>query len=200
MNINFSQKLVIALINFALNKDSERNLFFSSLYIDFRNLTNKREDIQLLIYIYNLTCLKLWKPRRKSWDQNVKLVLFSLLKFVCMDWKVAECLCKQTYVSVAYTIYVFVRMYISFYVTEKWEVNDLQCLWISVLVTLWYLVGKTMAVLLPVIAENVLQSWMSFLFKIISGQHSVHKGYSAEGGVLLSSWNIDYGRKNVLVK
>lgn len=66
MNINFSQKLVIALINFALNKDSERNLFFSSLYIDFRSLTNKREDIQLLIYIYNLTCLKLWKPRRKS--------------------------------------------------------------------------------------------------------------------------------------
>lgn len=90
---------------------------------------------------------------------------------------------------------MFVCMSVSFKVTEKWDINDLQCLWIIVLVTVCYLVGKKMAVLLSTTVENVLQSWMPFWFKVISGHHSVQKGYSAEGGVLLSSWNIDYGRK-----
>lgn len=66
MNINFIHNLVIALINFVLNKDSERNLFFNNLYIDIRGLSNKCEDFELLIYQHNLTYLKLWKPRRKS--------------------------------------------------------------------------------------------------------------------------------------
>lgn len=50
MNVNFSQNLVIALINFVLYKDSERNLFFNYLYIDIRALSNKWEDFELLIY------------------------------------------------------------------------------------------------------------------------------------------------------
>lgn len=102
MNANFSQNPVIALIIFFLNKDSERNLFFNNLFIDIRYPSNKWEDFELLVYQQNLAYLKLWKPRRKSWDLEFKTSVYQPIEDFIHGLKTGKWHCEEKYVAVTH--------------------------------------------------------------------------------------------------